>query len=72
MGKGDKKSKRGKRIAGSFGVKRKRKASSGYAATPKKKAAPKTETEAKPAAKKTTAKKPAAKKTTTKKAADKK
>ena len=80
MGKGDKKTKRGKITNGSYGNKRPRKTGAGYVAPvkPAKTAvkedvveevkAPDTpKTEKKPAAKKTTAKKPAAKKTTEKK-----
>jgi ribosomal small subunit protein bTHX len=62
MGKGDKKTARGKRIMKSSGVTRQRKKST-YK--------PPVE-EAKPAAKKAAPKKPAAKKATTKKAAPKK
>jgi 30S ribosomal protein S31 len=71
MGKGDKKSKRGKITIGSYGVSRKRKKSSGIAATPKKEAAAATEAPAekpvkkapaKAAAKPAAEKKPAAKK----------
>jgi 30S ribosomal protein S31 len=82
MGKGDKKTKKGKISAGSYGVLRKRKSNPTYVAkTPKvKKEAPatkddsvKTETPAKkPTAKKTTTKKPTAKKTTAKKPTAKK
>ncbi len=57
MGKGDRKTKKGKRILGTYGNSR-----------PKKKAAP----IAKPSAKKTTAKKTTAKKSTAKKTAAKK
>lgn len=82
MGKGDKKTKRGKITIGSYGVKRKRKKDRKFVAPkvaekpkvkieeeekPVKKAVPKAE-----AAKKPAAKKPAAKKTTAKKAAPKK
>jgi ribosomal small subunit protein bTHX len=76
MGKGDKKSAKGKRIMGSFGKVRKRKASNGYTSPPKsaeneetveKKAPAK-----KPTAKTTAAKKPTAKKPATKKPAVKK
>ncbi|MGY8927627.1 MAG: 30S ribosomal protein THX [Flavobacteriales bacterium] len=64
MGKGDKKTKKGKRSMGSYGVSRKRSVSTPVAvAKPKakKKAAPKTD--AKPTEKKETVKKVAAKKT---------
>jgi ribosomal small subunit protein bTHX len=82
MGKGDKKTKRGKITIGSYGVKRKRKKDRKFVAPkvaekpkvkveeeekPVKKAAPKAEATKKPAAKK-----PAAKKTTAKKAVPKK
>ena len=75
MGKGDKKTKKGKISAGSYGISRKRKKATAIV-TPKakKKVAPKkveAEKEAAPA-KKAAPKKPAAKKTTTKKAAPKK
>ncbi len=56
MGKGDIKTKKGKRRAGSYGVTRKRKKTKSVAAAPK----------ATKAAKKPAAKKPAAKKTTKK------
>ena len=82
MGKGDKKTKKGKISAGSYGVRRKRKSTPTYIAKkPKvKKAEPiieeetvKTEPKAKkPAAKKPAAKKPAAKKPAAKKATPKK
>jgi len=65
MGKGDKKSKKGKINSGSYGVTRKRKKATAYVAKPKaKKAAPKKEdAPAKETAKKAPAKKkPAAKK----------
>lgn len=76
MGKGDKKTAKGKRIMGSYGKVRKRKSSTGYTATPKsaekeetvEKKAPAKKAPAKKAPAKTsttTAKKPAAKKTTT-------
>ncbi len=77
MGKGDIKSKRGKIARGSYGVRRKRKASVAPYVAPVKKAAnkPKEQADAetpakKPAAKKATAKKAASKKTTAKKAAE--
>jgi len=67
MGKGDKKTARGKRAMGSYGVTRKRKEDK-VVIVPKEKKAKKAETEtAKPAAKKPAAKKPAAKKTATEK-----
>jgi len=75
MGKGDKKSKKGKIFSGSYGVTRKRKASTTFVAPKTKKAAPEKETEVvaeKPAAKKPAAKKPAAKKAPAKKPAAKK
>lgn len=72
MGKGDKKSKRGKITIGSYGVRRKRKKSSGIAAVPKKAATataaeapeekPAKKAPAKAAAKPAAEKKPAAKK----------
>jgi len=66
MGKGDMKTARGKRSAGSYGKTRKRK----KAAKPIIEAKPKKKAAKKPAAaKKTTAKKPAAKKPAAKKAA---
>ena len=65
MGRGDIKTKRGKISNGSYGVRRKRKASKGFAA-PAKKVKPKADAaeveEVKVAAKKTTAKKAAPKK----------
>lgn len=72
MGKGDKRTAKGKRIMGTYGNSRKKKVSI-VVNVPKKKAKPakaevEKETPAKKApAKKTAAKKPAAKKTTTKK-----
>ena len=75
MGKGDKKSKKGKISSGSYGVSRKRKKAATFVAKPKaKKADPKTEEAPaeKPVAKKAAVKKPAAKKTPAKKAAEKK
>ncbi|MCB0400954.1 MAG: 30S ribosomal protein THX [Flavobacteriales bacterium] len=77
MGKGDKKTRRGKVVSGTYGVTRKRKKKSSYPATPKKKAAPAKASEAKesaekPATKKSATKKPAAKKAATKKATEKK
>jgi ribosomal small subunit protein bTHX len=74
MGKGDIKTKKGKRSAGSFGVSRKRKKPSAtIIAKPKKKAkaTPKKETAAKATTKKAAAK-PAAKKSATKKTTTKK
>jgi ribosomal small subunit protein bTHX len=73
MGKGDKKSKRGKIASGSYGVRRKRKKATAVAPVAKKKKAPakakvavEAAEEAKPAAKKKTpAKKAAAAKTVT-------
>ncbi|MGB0390791.1 MAG: 30S ribosomal protein THX [Salibacteraceae bacterium] len=71
MGKGDKKSAKGKRIIGSSGVSRQKKKNTYVApAAPVKKATPKKAAEAKP--KKAAAKKPAAKKAAPKKAAAKK
>ncbi len=64
MGKGDKKTAKGKRVIGSYGNVRKRKSSTTDAVVTKEKAE-KPATEKKPAAKKATA----TKKTTTKKAA---
>jgi len=74
MGKGDKKSKKGKISSGSYGVTRKRKKAATFVAKPKaKKAAPKKEeAPAKETAKKAPAKKAAAKKAPAKKAAAKK
>ena len=67
MGKGDKKTARGKRAMGSYGVTRKRKEDK-VVIVPKEKKVKKAETEtAKPAAKKPAVKKPAAKKTATEK-----
>ena len=71
MGKGDKKSKKGKISSGSYGVSRKRKKSAPYVAkvkktTQKKEEAP-TEKAKKAPAKKAAAKKPAAKKAPAKK-----
>lgn len=76
MGKGDRKTKKGKIFMGSYGVSRpkaKNKNSSGAADRPAKPAKAK-ETKAKPApeTKKTTTKKSTAKKTTTKKSTAKK
>ncbi len=74
MGKGDIKSKRGKITAGTYGVKRKRKASSGFAAKPKAKKQVKEVAEApkKAPAKNTSTKKTtAAKKAPAKKTPDK-
>jgi len=74
MGKGDKKTKRGKIIMGSYGVRRPRKSGSQYqpenekATVKVKKTAAKEEKEPKtPVAKKTTPKKPATKKPAAKK-----
>jgi 30S ribosomal protein S31 len=73
MGKGDKKTKRGKIIAGSYGVRRSKKSNKSpvVVAKPEKikeATVQQTETEKKmPVAKKTTAKKPASKKPATKK-----
>ena len=74
MGKGDKKTKKGKIWAGSYGVSRKKKQATTFVAKPKaKKAEPEMEdAEKKAPAKKAPAKKVAAKKTTTKKTAAKK
>ncbi len=70
MGKGDKKSKKGKISSGSYGVTRKRKKAATFVTKPKaKKAAPKKEKEP---AEKAPAKKAAAKKAPAKKAAAKK
>ena len=72
MGKGDKKSKKGKITLGSYGVRRKKKKTKAYVA-PVEKPAKKEAAEKKPAAKKkAAAKKPAAKKATAKKAPAKK
>lgn len=70
MGKGDKKTKKGKINSGSYGVSRKKKKKNAFVVKPKakKKAAPKKEA---PEKKTTASKKPAAKKTTAKKTADK-
>ena len=65
MGKGDRKSARGKRIIGSSGVTRKRKKTKYVAPVPEVKAAPKVEVKKAPAPK-AAAKKTAAKKTTKK------
>lgn len=65
MGKGDKKSAKGKRIMGSFGKVRKRKESNGYIATPTS-AENEKQLERKAPVKKTVAKKTVAKKTTVK------
>ena len=63
MGKGDKRTKKGKINIGSYGVTRPRKtATAAVVEAPKKKAAPKKAAAKKPAAKKTTAKKAAPKK----------
>ncbi|MCB9334630.1 MAG: 30S ribosomal protein THX [Flavobacteriales bacterium] len=70
MGKGDIKSKRGKITAGTYGVTRKRKASSGFAAIPKTKKQVKETSESpkkEPAKKTTTKKTTVAKKATAKK-----
>ena len=73
MGKGDKKTARGKRVMGSSGKVRQRKSKTGFVATPKsaeKEEAPVKKAPAKKApAKAAAAKKPAAKKTTTAKKA---
>ena len=69
MGKGDKKSRRGKITMGTFGVRRPRKRNKPNHVVVVKKTATKPATKAKPAAKKVTAKKAAPKKTTTKKTA---
>ena len=54
MGKGDQRTKRGKRIAGTYGVSRKKKSAAPVAAAPKKKkAAPKKKAAAKKTADKT-------------------
>lgn len=65
MGKGDKKTARGKRVNGSYGKVRKRKKSSTISEVSAK-------AEKKPAVKKSSAKKTTTKKTTTKKVATKK
>ncbi len=64
MGKGDRRTTKGKRILGTYGNTRKRKKSTPTVAEakPKKKAAPKKAAKKKAAAKKTTAKKAPAKK----------
>ena len=71
MGKGDRRTTKGKRILGTYGNTRKRKKSTPTAtlkeAAPKKKAAAKKTTAKKETAKKTTAKKATAKKTVEKK-----
>jgi ribosomal small subunit protein bTHX len=74
MGKGDKKTKKGKTFAGSYGKTRKRKAATTFVAPKAKKAAPAKEVKEveKPVAKKAPAKKPAAKKAPAKKTATKK
>ena len=83
MGKGDRKTAKGKRTIGSYGNTRKRKKAIQVVAAPKKKSAPKKKatapevedtkkTTAKKTAKKTAAKKPAAKKPAAKKPAEKK
>lgn len=66
MGKGDKKTKKGKIIAGTYGNSRKRKANKTIVSAPKKSVTKKTTT------KKTTAKKTTTKKTATTKKADSK
>ena len=71
MGKGDKKTKRGKIVNGSYGARRLRKKKSVAYVAPKKEEAPAVEVveeTAKPKAKKPAAKKTTAKKATTKKA----
>lgn len=75
MGKGDIKSKKGKRVRGSFGKSRPRKTFAKVdvnAPSEKKTAAKKKTAKEKPEAKKTAAKKPATKKAPAKKAAAKK
>ena len=75
MGKGDKKSKKGKIWSGSYGVSRKKKKAVTFVAKPKaKKSEPKAEeaTETKEAVKKAPAKKAVAKKAPAKKTAEKK
>lgn len=67
MGKGDKKSKRGKIIMGSYGVSRKRKVSGATSIAEAKEA----KAAKKPAEKKVAEKKPAAKKPAAKKASEK-
>lgn len=74
MGKGDKKTTKGKRVLGSYGNTRKRPKkntifTSSKPATPKAEASAEKPVAAKPAAKKPAAKKPAAKKPATKKPA---
>lgn len=69
MGKGDKKSKKGKIFMGTFGNKRPRKSAAEIVIPEKKKATPKKEVSTK---KPTAKKKTTSKKTTTKKAAAKK
>lgn len=73
MGKGDIKTKKGKRFAGSYGVSRKQKDKNTInEVKPKDKAKPKTKAKPKATtAKKTTTKKTTTKKTTAKKTADK-
>jgi 30S ribosomal protein S31 len=68
MGKGDKKTAKGKRTIGSYGNSRKRKSDKPVVSVKAKKETKKTEVSAteKPAAKKPATKKPAAKKTTKK------
>jgi len=72
MGKGDIKSKKGKRSAGSYGISRKRKADKSVVETKPKKAVAKEKeaTDAKATPKKAEAKKPAAKKAPAKKKED--
>lgn len=70
MGKGDKKSKKGKISSGTYGVSRKKRSVKAVVVKPKKKAVKKVEAEAEP--KKAAAKKPAAKKPAAKKAPAKK
>ncbi|PCJ23609.1 MAG: 30S ribosomal protein THX [Flavobacteriales bacterium] len=69
MGKGDKKTKKGKISSGSYGVLRKRKKEAVFVAKPKKKVAPEKEEAlvAEETAKETPAKKPVAKKAPAKK-----
>jgi ribosomal small subunit protein bTHX len=77
MGKGDKKTKRGKIIAGSYGVRRPKKSTTSHVEIPKPEKVKKTPAkeaeveEKKPVVKKTTTKKPAAKKPAAKKVAKK-
>lgn len=68
MGKGDLKSKKGKRVRGSYGVSRKRKSSEKIIVVPKKAVKSVSETADKKTTEKAAAKKPAAKKPAAKKA----